>query len=94
MINNISDNKNIGNQLFKLIEKLFPLNRSITGNGVRETLSILLEIIPLKIKEVPSGTKVLDWEIPNEWNITDAWVKNNKGEKVIDFKNSNLHVLN
>jgi len=77
-----------------LIEKLFPLNRSITGNGVRETLSILLETIPLKINEVPSGTKVLDWEVPKEWNISDAWVKNSKGEKVIDFKNSNLHVLN
>lgn len=77
-----------------MIEKLFPLNRSITGNGVRETLSILLETIPLKINEVPSGTKVLDWEVPKEWNISDAWVKNSKGEKVIDFKNSNLHVLN
>jgi len=84
----------IGNEMFELSKRLFPICRSITGDGVRETLSIINEYIPLSISEVPSGTKVLDWEIPEEWNIQDAWVKNSKGEKIVDFKNSNLHVVN
>lgn len=83
-----------GIQMHQLILKLFPICRSITGNGVRETLKILEEEIPLKIKEIPSGIKVLDWEIPDEWNITDAYIKDSKGRKVVDFKESNLHVVN
>ena len=83
-----------GKVLYNFIEKLFPIARSITGNGVRETLSIISEIIPLEITEIRSGTKVLDWEIPLEWNIIDAWIKNSKGKKIIDFKQSNLYVLN
>ena len=65
-------------------DKLWPICRSITGNGVRETLRIISEIIPLNIHEVPSGTKVFDWEVPKEWNITDAYVLSPDGEKVID----------
>lgn len=83
-----------GKQLYELIEQLYPICRSITGNGVRETLSVISDHIPLKINEVPSGTKVFDWEIPPEWNITDAWIKNSKGKKIVDFKKSNLHVVN
>ena len=83
-----------GKEIFNLIERLYPITRSITGNGVRETLAIVSEHIPLVIHEVPSGTKILDWEVPLEWNITDAWIKNSKGEKIIDFKTLNLHVLN
>jgi aminopeptidase-like protein len=83
-----------GEKIYDLIERLYPICRSITGNGVRETLSIVSEIIPLDIIEVESGEKVLDWEVPPEWNIRDAYVLNDKGEKVIDFKESNLHVLN
>ncbi|SMB92679.1 conserved hypothetical protein [Hymenobacter roseosalivarius DSM 11622] len=80
---------------FGLVERLFPICRSITGNGVRETLAILREYLPeLVVHEVPSGTPVLDWTVPAEWNIRDAWVKNEKGEKVIDFRQHNLHVLN
>jgi len=90
----LSNNSSLGNEIYRLIERMFPICRSITGNGVRETLKILGEIIPLTIHEVPSGTKVLDWEIPPEWNIEDAWIKNSKGEKLIDFKKLNLHVLN
>ena len=82
----------------KLIEilkdKLFPICRSITGNGLRESLKIINEIVPLKIIEVPTGTKVFDWEIPKEWNINDAYVKDKSGHKIIDFKKSNLHILN
>jgi aminopeptidase-like protein len=83
-----------GQELYQLIDRLYPICRSITGNGVRDTLAIISEYIPLIIHEVPSTTKVFDWEIPLEWNIQDAWVKNEKGEKIIDFKTSNLHVLN
>ncbi|MCV0410565.1 DUF4910 domain-containing protein [Nitrosopumilus sp.] len=80
--------------MYELVRELFPICRSITGNGVRETLEIIKKHIPIKIHEVPSGTKVFDWIIPKEWNIKDAYVKNSKGEKIIDFKKSNLHILN
>jgi len=75
------------------LKRLFPINRSITGDGTRKTLNILKEIIPLNILEFASGQKVYDWTIPKEWNIRDAWIKNSKGEKIIDFKLSNLHVI-
>ncbi len=83
-----------GNKMYRLAERLYPICRSITGNGVRETLAILKEIIPLELTEVPSGTKVLDWEIPDEWNIKDAWIKDMAGDKIINFRDLNLHVLN
>jgi len=70
--------------MYSLMERLFPICRSITGDGVRETLQIIKEFIPLFIEEVPSGTKVFDWTIPKEWNVKDAWVKFN-GKKVIDY---------
>jgi aminopeptidase-like protein len=79
--------------MYSLMKKLFPICRSITGNGNRETLNIIKEIIPINIIEVPTGTKVFDWTVPKEWNIKDAYVLNSKKEKVIDFKTSNLHVL-
>ena len=75
------------------LARLFPICRSITGDGLRETLAILRESIPLEIHEVPSGTAILDWVVPKEWNIRDAYVKNSRGERVIDFKKSNLHVV-
>jgi aminopeptidase-like protein len=83
----------IGECLFALIERLYPICRSITGDGVRETLSIIGEHLPLTIREVPSGTKVLDWTVPPEWNIRDAYVADSSGARVIDFKASNLHVV-
>ncbi len=75
------------------LKRLFPIVRSITGDGNRKTLNILKEIIPLNILEYSTGQKVYDWTIPKEWNIRDAWIKNSKGEKIIDFKLSNLHVV-
>ena len=83
-----------GKQMHDLMRRLYPICRSITGNGLRETLRILKEIIPLEIREVSTGTSVFDWTIPKEWNVKDAYVKNTGGEKVIDFKKSSLHVLN
>jgi aminopeptidase-like protein len=73
---------------------LFPINRSITGNGIKKTLHIIKKEIPfLKIKKIQSGSKVFDWTIPDEWNITDAYVKDKYSKKIINFKNNNLHVL-
>ncbi len=90
----LSDLDRIGAQMHRLISKLYPICRSITGDGVRETLRILQEYIPLQIHEVPTGTKVFDWKIPKEWNVRDAYVKDAEGNRVIDFQSSNLHLLN
>lgn len=88
------DEKNsIGIEMHQLISSLYPICRSITGNGFRDSLRILEQVIPLQIHEVASGTHVFDWVVPKEWNITDAYVKDPSGEKVIDFKQSNLHVV-
>lgn len=81
-------------EIDELFKKLFPINRSITGNGVRDTLKILNDIIPIKINEIASGTNVFDWKIPDEWNIKDGWIKNSKGEKIVNFRTNNLHILN
>ena len=84
---------NVGIQMYSLMERLFPICRSLTGDGNRETLNIIKEYIPIELKEEQSGEKVFDWEIPNEWNIKDAYVKDSDGIKVVDFKENNLHVL-
>lgn len=84
----------IGQKIHGLISELYPICRSITGNGFRATLEVLRGYLPLQVHEVPSGTQVFDWTVPEEWNIRDAYVKNGAGEKVIDFGRSNLHVLN
>ena len=80
--------------LHQLIRRLYPICRSITGDGVRQTLKVLQEYTPLTIHEVPSGTIVFDWTVPKEWNIKDAYIKNSKGERLVDFQKCNLHVLN
>ena len=82
-----------GQDMHRFIAEAFPICRSITGDGVRQTLAKIRERIPLEIHEVPSGTPVFDWTVPREWNILDAWVKGPDGRKVIDFQRSNLHVL-
>jgi aminopeptidase-like protein len=83
----------LGAELHALVERLYPLCRSITGNGVRRTLEIVNEYIPLTVHEVPTGTDVLDWTVPREWNIADAYVADHQGNRVIDFQESNLHVV-
>ncbi len=83
-----------GDAMHALIRQLYPLCRSITGDGLRRTLARLGEEIPLVLHEVPTGTQVFDWTVPREWNIRDAWVKNAAGERVIDFRRHNLHVVN
>ncbi|MGD0534555.1 MAG: DUF4910 domain-containing protein [Methanoregula sp.] len=96
MIGNIfdPDPEKTGAFMLRLMKKLYPICRSITGNGVRETLGIIGKHIPLEVVEVPSGTKVFDWTVPPEWNIRDAYIRRVTGEKVVDFRVSNLHVLN
>jgi len=83
----------LGHEMHALVADLYPICRSITGNGVRETLSRLQHLVPLTLHEVPSGTRVFDWTVPPEWNIQDAYIKNSEGERVIDFQKSNLHVV-
>lgn len=83
----------LGHDMYKMVEELYPLCRSITGNGVRETLAKLQEKMPLNVHEVPSGTPVFDWKVPKEWNIRDAYIKNRQGTRIVDFQNSNLHVV-
>lgn len=80
--------------IYKLAHRLFPITRSITGDGVRKSLNIIKEVLPgLKITEVPTGTTVFDWSVPKEWNIRDAYIKDSKGNRVVDFNESNLHLV-
>jgi aminopeptidase-like protein len=83
----------LGSEMYALVRELYPLCRSITGHGVRQTLTILSRFVPLHIEEVPSGTPVLDWTVPLEWNIRDAWIKDVSGRRLVDFQASNLHVV-
>ena len=82
-----------GEQMHALAARLYPICRSITGQGLRETLDVLREYIPLDIHEVPSGTSVFDWTVPKEWNIREAYIANAHGERVVDFRQHNLHVV-
>ena len=88
------EQSSVGEDIFSLAAELYPICRSITGDGVRQTLRHLSRHINLAVREVPSGTRVFDWTVPREWNIRDAFVKNAEGKRVIDFRCSNLHVLN
>jgi len=83
-----------GTEMFQLMNDLFPICRSITGNGVRKSFELIKNYLDVELFEVASGTKVNDWTIPKEWNITDAYVIDPDGNKIIDFKSSNLHVVN
>jgi aminopeptidase-like protein len=83
-----------GPQMHALITELFPICRSITGEGIRQTLARLGREIPLEIRDVPSGTQVFDWTVPEEWNIREAWIASTGGRRLVDLRNSSLHVLN
>lgn len=87
------DANDTGQEMYQLISELYPICRSITGNGFRETLDTVKGHIPLETHEVPTGTQVFDWTVPKEWNIEDAYVKDSQGKRVIDFRESNLHVV-
>jgi aminopeptidase-like protein len=83
-----------GNKMYELMKELYPICRSITGEGFHQTLRIIKNLIPLEIHNVASGTEVFDWTIPKEWNIREAYVENSKGDRVIDFQKSSLHIVN
>src|SRR4249919_317456 len=85
--------EDLGEEIFALVADIYPICRSITGHGVRETLRAISAHIKLEVHEVPTGTRVFDWVIPREWNIRDAHIKNERGEKIVDFARSNLHVM-
>ncbi len=85
--------ENTEKEIDNTLKELFPICRSITGNGVRKSLAILKKISNFEIKEIPSGTKCYDWIVPDEWNINDAFIEDSSGNKLIDFKNNNLHIV-
>ncbi len=85
--------ESLGQEMYTIISDLYPICRSITGKGLRESHNRLAQLIPLEIHEIPSGTQVFDWTIPNEWNILDAYILDPHGEKIVDFQRSNLHVM-
>jgi aminopeptidase-like protein len=84
----------IGQELHDFAAGLYPICRSITGDGIRRTLALIKERIPLEFSEVPTGTAVFDWTVPKEWNIRDAYIKDARGKRVVDFLQCNLHVMN
>lgn len=89
-----SEIEHFGQQMFQLCQELWPLNRSLSGQGNRQTLSVLRREFPaMSVHEIPSGTTAFDWEVPLEWNITEAWIKTPDGRKICDFSTNNLHVV-
>lgn len=87
------DTASLGRELYKLVAEWYPICRSISGNGLREQLRRIADIIPLEMHEVATGTPVFDWTVPREWNIRDAYIKDMAGRRVVDFHSHNLHVL-
>ena len=82
-----------GQRMHALAERLFPLCRSITGDGLRESLRMLSEKIPIEIKAVPSGTRVFDWSVPQEWKVREAWIRDSSGNDLVNFHDHNLHLV-
>jgi aminopeptidase-like protein len=82
-----------GEEMLELMRTLYPICRSLTGDGVRETLRVVDGVVPLEITEVPTGTPIFDWTVPREWNIADAWIADTTGDRIVDFRRSNLHVV-
>ena len=84
----------IGSEIYKLASKLWPIDRSLTGKGVRETLKqISMHIPEMKIKSIKSGTEVFDWIVPQEWTVNEAYIIKPNGDRICDFKKNNLHLV-
>ena len=90
----VNTSARLGQEIYELAVELFPIARSITGPGVRDTLRVLSRHLPIEVHEVATGTPVFDWVIPKEWIIREAYIENEFGNRIVDFRNSNLHVLN
>src|SRR5579862_3868839 len=88
------DPEQLGRDLHAFAAELFPICRSITGEGIRRTLDLIGERIPLQKFDVPTGTQVFDWTVPKEWNIREAYIQGPDGARIVDFRENNLHVLN
>ena len=88
------DAPSLGAELYHFVEAAYPICRSITGDGVRQTLALLDEIVPTEVHEVASGTEVFDWTVPEEWNVRQAWIRTPDGERIADLRQHNLHLLN
>ena len=88
------DARKEGDDVYSLVSDLFPFCRSITGDGLRASLKTIQKRVDLRLHEVPTGTQVYDWAVPKEWNIRDAYIKDSKGRRIVDFQKSNLHVVN
>jgi aminopeptidase-like protein len=84
----------IGQEMHRFAAELYPICRSITGDGIRRTLALIQDRIPLQTLEVPSGTAVFDWTVPQEWNVRDAYIKRPGSKRLVDFRVCNLHVMN
>src|SRR5438046_2955294 len=82
-----------GGEMVELMRALYPICRSLTGDGVRETLRLVDAVVPLEVTEVATGTPIFDWTVPMEWNIADAWIADTDGRRIVDFRESNLHVV-
>src|SRR5262245_52450468 len=82
-----------GDALLDLVREFHPFCRRLTGDGVRRTLAAIRRFAPLELHEVPSGTRVHDWTVPDEWNLRDAWIQDLSGRRVVDLRASNLHVV-
>ena len=93
MQNGQFDKTIVGKEMHDLIRELYPIPRSMTGQGVRDTLQALSSVVPVEIHEVPSGSQVFDWTVPQEWNIRDAFIKDPEGNRLVDFAQNNLHVM-
>jgi aminopeptidase-like protein len=91
--NTVPDAGQIGEELIELMRELFPIPRSLTGDGVRQTLAVLARDIPMDIVETPSGTAIFDWVVPSEWRFREAWIEGPDGARVVDTADSPLHVL-
>ena len=79
--------------MYELAKTLFPIHRSLTGSGVRKTLGIIKNIVPLEIHDIASGENVFDWVIPDEWHINSAYIKDEYGNKIVDISDNNLHIV-
>jgi aminopeptidase-like protein len=96
MLTDVAPERNLidaGREAYDVISRLYPICRSITGDGVRQTLRMLQGVIPVAVHEVPTGTRAFDWTVPKEWNIRGAYIKDAHGKTIVDFDNCNLHVV-